>query len=184
MATRTRTRHSKPLAGENIDTPRWEDARHWMSIYVDLLEFKRGILERVHHDITLLPPIAQVAATADVRIIEAQMLGYERRLELWNSRVLELKGLWLDPESRILKHKGREAVLTRREFQLLKFLLDHPHRYFSTSQILSQAWSDPALLPEEVRNYVRRLRLVLSAVDAPVDLINKPRRGYSLFFRD
>jgi DNA-binding response OmpR family regulator len=40
----------------------------------------------------------------------------------------------------------------------LQFLLDHPERYFTSAQILSQAWADPALLPEEVRNHVRRLR--------------------------
>ncbi len=154
-----------------------------MSIYVDLLEFKRGILDRVRRDIAKLPPPAQEAATMDIKIIEDQMFGYEQRLELWNRRVLELKGLWLDPSSRVLRHKGREARLTRREFQLLQFLLDHPHRYFTTSQILGQAWSDPALLAEEVRNYVRRLRKILEEVGAPVDLVNKPRRGYSLFFR-
>lgn len=154
-----------------------------MSIYVDLIEFKRGILDRVRHDIAKLPPAAQKAATMDVRIIEDQMAGYEQRMELWNRRVLELKGLWLDPSNRVLTHKGREANLTRREFQLLQFLLDHPHRYFTTGQILGQAWSDPALLPEEVRNYVRRLRKTLADLAAPVDLVNKPRRGYSLFFR-
>ena len=160
-----------------MKTTHWEDARHWMSIYVDLLEFKRGILDRVRHDIAKLPPPAQKAASMDVRIIEEQMYGYELRMELWNQRVLELKGLWLDPANRLLRHKGRDASLTRREFQLLKFLLDHPHRYFTTSQILGQAWSDPALLPEEVRNYVRRLRKILEDVGAPVDLVNKPASG-------
>jgi DNA-binding winged helix-turn-helix (wHTH) protein len=45
------------------------------------------------------------------------------------------------------------------------------------------AWSDPALFPEEVRNYVQRIRKILSDLDVPVDLVNKPRRGYSLVFR-
>jgi DNA-binding response OmpR family regulator len=39
------------------------------------------------------------------------------------------------------------VVLTLREFQLLQLLLDHPHRYFSTSQIMSHAWADPGLFP-------------------------------------
>ena len=183
MATRTRLRTPRALEGENLRTTHWEDARHWMSIYVDLLEFKRGILERIRYDIAKLPPVAQKAAVMDIGIIEDQMAGYEARMALWNRRVRELKGLWLDPANRVLRHKGQEASLTRREFQLLQFLLDHPHRYFTTSQILGQAWSDPALLPEEVRNYVRRLRKVLVDVGAPMDLVNKPRRGYSLFFR-
>jgi DNA-binding response OmpR family regulator len=184
VAKKTETRIAHPLEGEDLSTTHWEDARHWMSIYVDLLEFKHGILERVRRDVSKLSPPAQKAAIEDVGIIEDQMAGYQSRLELWNGRIWELQGLWLDPDGRIVRHKGHEASLTKREFQLLRFLLDHPHRYFTTSQILGQAWADPALYPEEVRNYVRRLRRILVELDVPIDLLNKPRRGYSLVFRD
>jgi hypothetical protein len=179
----TGARPSRPLEGEDLGTTRWEDARHWMSIYADLLEFKRGILGRVERDIQNLKPLAQKAAAADLQIIEAQMHGYQERLDLWYRRLWELHGLWVDPAGRMVRHKGREVALTKREFQLLQFLLDHPHRYFSTSQILNQAWADPALFPEEVRNYVRRLRKILIDLEIPVDLVNKPSRGYSLVFR-
>lgn len=74
-------------------------------------------------------------------------------------------------------------VLTLRDFQLLQLLLDHPHRYFSTSQIVSHARADPGLFPEEVRNYVRRVRKILADLAILVDLVNKPGRGYSLVFR-
>jgi two-component system response regulator ResD len=111
------------------------------------------------------------------------MQGYQARLDLWYMRTWDLHGLWLDPEGRMIRHQGREVALTLREFQLLQFLLDHPHRYFTTAQILGQAWSDPALFPEEVRNYVRRLRKILDELVIPVDIVNKPGRGYSLVFR-
>ena len=177
------TAASRPLEGENLETTRWEDARHWMSIYADLLEFKRGLLDRVRRDIPKLQPPAQKAAAADLEIIEHQMRGYQARLDLWYRRVWDLHGLWLDPEGRMVRHKGRESALTKREFQLLQFLLDHPHRFYSAPQILNQAWVEPALFPEEVRNYVRRLRKILSDLEIPVDLVNKPGRGYSLVFR-
>jgi DNA-binding response OmpR family regulator len=176
-------RPSRPLEGEDIGTARWEDARHWMSIYADLLEFKRGLLSRVNRDLPNLNHLAQQAAAPDIQFIEAQMQGYQERLDLWYRRLWELHGLWLDPEGRIVRHKGRELALTKREFQLLQFLLDHPHRYFSPAQILGQAWADPALFPEEVRNYVRRLRKIFVELEIPVDLVNKPGRGYSLIFR-
>lgn len=171
------------MPGENLKTTHWEDARHWMSIYADLLEFKRGILDRVNRDLAHLPEIARNAASEDVGIIESQMHGYQERLDLWYRRLWDLGGLWLDPEGRQVRHRGRALSLTGREFQLLKFLLEHPHRFFTTSQILGQAWGDPALFPEEVRNYVRRLRKILHELDIPVDLTNKPGRGYSLVFR-
>jgi len=174
---------SRPLEGEHIGTTHWEDARHWMSIYVDLIAFKRGILDRIRRDMTKLPPVARRAAEADVTIIESQMDGYQRRLDLWYRRIWDLQGLWLDPEGRLIRYQGREAALTVREFQLLQFLLDHPHRYFTVNQILGQAWAGPALFPEEVRNYVRRVRKVLASLEIPCDVVNRPGRGYSLEFR-
>jgi DNA-binding response OmpR family regulator len=154
-----------------------------MSIYADLLEFKRGILGRMERDISRLLPIAQKAAAVDVQIIETQMFGYQERLDLWFARLWELQGLRLDPEGRMIRHRGREVALTKREYQLLQFLLDHPHRYFTTADILGRAWADPALFPEEVRNYIGRLRKILVDLAIPVDLVNKPGRGYSLVLR-
>jgi DNA-binding response OmpR family regulator len=183
MAPKAKATPSRALEGEDLTTSHWEDARHWMSIYADLLEFKHGILDRVRRDVARLQPLARKAAEADVQIIEDQMHGYQARLDLWYGRIWELHGLWLDPEGRMIRHQGREVALTLREFQLLQFLLEHPHRYFTTAQILGQAWSDPALFPEEVRNYVRRLRKILDELAIPVDLVNKPGRGYSLVFR-
>ena len=180
---RERREPSQPLEGEDIATKRWEDARHWISIYADLLEFKRGILARVGRDVANLQPLAQKAAAIDLQIIETQMAGYQTRLDLWYSRVWELQGLWIDPAGRVVRHQSTEVSLTKREFQLLQFLLDHPHRFFTTTQILGQAWADPALFPEEVRNYVRRLRQILVDLAIPADLINKPGRGYSLIFQ-
>jgi DNA-binding response OmpR family regulator len=173
-----------PLEGEDIETEHWEDARHWMSIYDDLIRFKLGLLDRVRRELPKLHPVAQRAATEDIAFIETQMDGYHARLDLWYQRVWQLHGLWLDPDGRVLRHKGKEAVLTAREFELLQFLLDHPHRFYSAAQITSRAWSDAALFPEEVRNYVLRVRKILAGLEIPCDLVNEPGRGYSLTFRN
>jgi DNA-binding response OmpR family regulator len=183
MASKARARPSRALEGEDLKTSHSEDARHWMSIYADLLEFKRGLLSRVRRDVASLQPLARGAAEVDVQIIEDQMHGYQARLDLWYSRVWELQGLWLEPQSRMIWHQGRQVAVTLREFQLLQFLLEHPHRYFTPSQILSRAWAAPDLPPEEVRNYIRRLRKLLDELAIPVDLVNKPGRGYSLVFQ-
>jgi DNA-binding response OmpR family regulator len=183
MPARPRKVGSVALEGEDLSTSHWEDARHWMSIYSDLLEFKRGLLARVGRELQALDPIAQRAAAADLAIIEDQREGYQARLDLWYRRVWELKGLWIDPDGRMVRHQGKEAHLTRREFQLLQFLLDHPHRFFSADQIKDRAWAEPSLFPEEVRNYVRRVRKILAELDIPCDLVHRPNRGYSLIFR-
>ena len=83
----------------------------------------------------------------------------------------------------MVRHQGREAHLTNREFQLLQFLLDHPHRFFNADQIKDRAWAEPGLFAEEVRNYVRRVRKILADLEIPCDLVNRPQKGYSLVFR-
>jgi hypothetical protein len=84
---------SRPLEGEDIGTTQWKDAHHWVSIYTDLIEFTRGILDRVRSDLTKLEPGAQKAAEADLKIIESPMEGYQKRLELWSRRIWDLNGL-------------------------------------------------------------------------------------------
>jgi hypothetical protein len=182
LRKRTTTKSSRPLDGEDIKTQHWEDARHWLSVYADLIQFKIGLLARVERELPKLPPPAQKAASEDLGIIERQMDGYQQRLDLWYSRIWDLQGLWIDPDGRVVRHHGQEAALTGREYQLLSFLLDHPHRYFTAPQILAQAWADPALFPEEVRNYVQRLRRILKRLEVPAAILNRPKRGYSLVF--
>jgi two-component system response regulator AdeR len=83
----------------------------------------------------------------------------------------------------MIRLRGLEISLTKHEFQLLQFLLDHPHRFFTASQILDQAWGDPALFPEQVRNYVHRLRKLLADNAIPAEIVNRRGLGYSLFLR-
>jgi DNA-binding winged helix-turn-helix (wHTH) protein len=174
---------SEALEGENLRTTHWEDAHHWLSTYADLLEFKRNMLDRITLDMAKLSPVAQKAVLVDVALITNQMGGYEKRLALWSRRLQDLHGLWLDTATRTIRYKDREATLTPREFQLVHFLLDHPGRYFTVDQILKEAWAEAALFPEEVRNYVQRVRKVLVALEVPSVLVNRPSRGYRLEFR-
>src|SRR5260370_41806066 len=103
------------LEGEDFATTHWEDARHWIAIYADLLRFKNGLLDRVRHDLPNLLPVAQKAAAEDLGIIESQMSGYEVRIELWYQRLWELQGLRLDADGPMIRQRGKEAHLTKRE---------------------------------------------------------------------
>src|SRR5450759_4752270 len=74
--------------------------------------------------------------------------------------------------------------LTKREFQLFARLADRSPAYTSAEQLLSDAWRDPGLPQETVRTYIVRLRRKLAELDAPVQIANRSRRGYSLVFDD
>jgi DNA-binding winged helix-turn-helix (wHTH) protein len=77
-------------------------------------------------------------------------------------------GLYIDPASRTVVQDGRSVQLTRREFDLLLFLCEHPRRVFSRDQLLSHVWGyEWAGGSRTVDVHVRRLRIKLGP-DNPV----------------
>jgi DNA-binding response OmpR family regulator len=102
------------------------------------------------------------------------------RLEEWRARHLELAGIDFDPYGRLLTVGGRSSHLTRREAQLLDWLLDHPGQYFSSDALIQGAWEDSRLAPEQVRTYIVRLRRKLHELRAPASLVNRAHHGYAL----
>ncbi len=64
--------------------------------------------------------------------------------------------------SRMVLRDGMPVRLTRREYDLLVFLCEHPRRVFSRSQLLSQVWGYDMVSGERtVDVHVRRLRVKL-----------------------
>ncbi|HET6617617.1 MAG TPA: response regulator transcription factor [Gemmatimonadota bacterium] len=81
------------------------------------------------------------------------------RGERGRSKVFGFAGLRLDPAARIVTVDGDEIHLTGREFDLLHFLLSHPNRVFSRSDLLRQVWDyDFERYDRTVDAHVARLR--------------------------
>ncbi|WP_395664922.1 response regulator transcription factor [Methylocella sp.] len=71
--------------------------------------------------------------------------------------------LLLDPGSRTVRHEGRIAELTLREFQLLEFLLKNRNKVVSRSAILHQVWGANADVSDNsIDVYVGYLRKKLN----------------------
>jgi hypothetical protein len=170
------------LEGEDPSTLFAEDARHWVTIYAQLLEFKQRILERVAGSMPSLPPGAESEVGKDLELITTEAVRVEHRLAFWRQRHWELIGLDLDTQAQTMMYAGRKVYLTKREFQLLSFLAAHPNRYFTPTAIVGSAWHDSRLSPEQLRLYVSRLREKLSELGPPCRIENKPAQGYGLIF--
>ena len=70
----------------------------------------------------------------------------------------------LDPDGRMVTRAGAPVSLTRREFDLLQFLLEHPDRVLTREQLLNQVWGyDYAGETNAVDVYVSFLRNKLGA---------------------
>ncbi|MEK7269366.1 MAG: response regulator transcription factor [Planctomycetota bacterium] len=65
----------------------------------------------------------------------------------------------LDREARRLQRAGSEVPMTQREFDLLRFLLEHPKRVLSRREILGKVWGyDYYGTDRTVDNFVNQLR--------------------------
>ncbi|HNF89396.1 MAG TPA: phosphate regulon transcriptional regulator PhoB [Thiobacillaceae bacterium] len=85
-----------------------------------------------------------------------------RRAPQMTEDPVEVEGLRLDPLShRVFGHQ-RPLDLGPTEFRLLHFLMTHPERVYSRSQLLDQVWGDHVFVEERtVDVHIRRLRSAL-----------------------
>lgn len=82
--------------------------------------------------------------------------------------VLTLGALCLDPLQRRLTQDGRLVELTRREFDLLEYMLRHPNQVLSRDRLLSRVWGyDFEGEPGVIDVYIRYLRTKLERPSSP-----------------
>jgi phosphate regulon transcriptional regulator PhoB len=95
-------------------------------------------------------------------------------------RVIEARGLSIDPSSYRVTHDGRPVTLSTLEFRLLYYLATRPNRVFSRDQLLDAVWgTERFVTPRSVDVYIRRLReKVESDADHPAFLKTVRGAGY------
>jgi DNA-binding response OmpR family regulator len=165
------------IEGEQWAAPRQDDARHWLSIYDELIALHEHLLRQVDTG------PAHLAAERR-RVIERSLGRLSSRREYWRNWWVSVTGLDYDAGQRQLRFRDRHMTLTGREAQLLELFLDHPHKTFSSRQVLEQAWRDEDLSEEQVRTYVVRLRQKLRGLGVPGQLRSVARQGYALELGD
>ncbi|HXF15983.1 MAG TPA: phosphate regulon transcriptional regulator PhoB [Burkholderiales bacterium] len=85
-----------------------------------------------------------------------------RRAPEMTDDLVKLGGLSLDPASHRVTGKGQPIDLGPTEFRLLHFLMTHPERVHSRTQLLDQIWGDHVFVEERtVDVHIRRLRKAL-----------------------
>lgn len=95
--------------------------------------------------------------------------------------VVEVDGLSLDPSTRRVSRHGVELKLGPTEFRLLHFLMTHPERVHSRSQLLDRVWGDHVFIEERtVDVHVKRLREALDKVQCARMIETVRGAGYRL----
>ncbi len=181
--TPARSKRDRLLEGEDPESLRPQDTRHWISVYREMITFKEDLLERVTSDLVHVSAAAQIDLNDDIKLIDSQLKRYRRRLSYWVERQLELEEIAVDSSTRTVTYRDSSVTLTRREFQILAMLMTRPEKYFSAQQLLVEAWHDDRLPEESLRTYISRVRKKLNELDAGAQVVNKSGRGYALIFK-
>ncbi len=85
-----------------------------------------------------------------------------RRAPQVTEDAVEAGGLRLDPSTHRVSAEGQTLSLGPTEFRLLHFLMTHPERVHSRTQLLDQVWGDHVFVEERtVDVHIRRLRAAL-----------------------
>jgi len=108
-----------------------------------------------------------VLASSGPAEIEARLrlaVGRLNASSTGNGGLIKAGELTIDPDTYAAKLKGRPLDLTYKEFELLKFLAQHPGRVFTRDQLLREVWGyDYFGGTRTVDVHVRRLRAKLGS---------------------
>lgn len=89
-----------------------------------------------------------------------------RRLPEHGAALLSAGPVTLDNDTRTVKVDGKPVEIGQAEFKLLKYLLAHPGRVHSRSQLLDRVWGDHVAIEERtVDVHVLRLRKALGEAE-------------------
>ena len=80
------------LEGENPDTDLAEDARHWMEVYSELVQFKEKVVATAHSSLDgVKPEVVKEAQGTDLALLAEERSRLRRRLSYWENRFTELQ---------------------------------------------------------------------------------------------
>jgi two-component system phosphate regulon response regulator PhoB len=94
---------------------------------------------------------------------------------------VEIAGLRLDPVAHRVNGNGQLLALGPTEFRMLHYLMTHPNRVYTRTQLLDEVWGDHVFIEERtVDVHIRRLRQALapSGHDALIETVRGS--GYAL----
>ena len=74
--------------------------------------------------------------------LNARIKSLIRRLSFDGDRLIRFKEITVDPESKSVMVHDNKVILTRKEFEILVFLLQNPKRVISKGAIAEHLWGD------------------------------------------
>jgi two-component system, OmpR family, KDP operon response regulator KdpE len=85
----------------------------------------------------------------------------------------------INPESRMVRVRGKEIHLTPKEFDLLVFMARHPNKVLTHRVLLNAVWGGESVQqPEYLRVFINQLRKKIEPGEEPRYILTDPWIGY------
>ena len=118
---------------------------------------------------------------ARVKSVLRRTAHHKSHIPTERPNVLKVDGLCLDLEFKRCTIDGEDVKLTRKEYELLAYLISHRGKICSREQILARVWSDEVVvLDRTIDVNITRLRSKIGAYGAYI----VTRSGFGYGFRD
>lgn len=111
--------------------------------------------------------------------LQARLKALTRRPPNISSSVVKIADIILNNDNQTVERRGSRITLTRKEFNVLEYLMRHAGKVLSRTQILEHVWTaenDP--FSNTVEAHIRNVRLKLNKGKLPNLIANIPGRGY------
>lgn len=129
----------------------------------------------------IMKPYTIRNVVARVKSVLRRSSGHKAVPKEAHSNLMKVEGLQLDLEFKRCTVDGQEVKLTRKEFELLAYLISHRGKICSREQILSRIWSDEVVvLDRTIDVNITRLRAKIGVYGSYI----VTRSGFGYGFRD
>ncbi len=97
------------------------------------------------------------------KVLVSRVNALLRRSFKADDTVIKLGDMQIDKEQYLVKHKGKEITLAKKEFELLALLASKPGRVFLRHEILSQVWGTDVIVGDRTIDvHIRKIRQKLN----------------------
>ena len=121
--------------------------------------------------------IDYIVKPCSMKVLEAKLV---LRLSSQKKADLRAKGLTLNTSTRKVTYKNEIIQLTSSEFNILHFLMSHPHTFYSSNEIYEKIWLAKALNTTTIRKHISSMRRkLLEATKGQEFILTDFGKGYA-----
>ena len=149
------------------------------SVPIIMISVRNELISKVEHlnngaDDYITKPFSFIELLARIKAIL-------RRPKQYQNQIFTIDDLVIDINKHTVKRGPKEIYLTRKEFQLLEFLLLHKDSVVSRTMIMEHVWDIHAdLFSNTIETHVLNLRKKINATGRRKLIHTVPGRGYKI----